>query len=213
MAKLTAPLLSMDASGSVGSTLTFAKWKGRNYVRQLVTPSNPRSAGQTGNRSMMKFLGQAWAPLSDLIKASWLPLADQGKYSTFNGFVSDNMNRWTQFTTPYQEYPLTPGAAYQMTSLAAVCTGGVRQALIEISGTDDTNLSWGAIIYRSASAIVTPTKDMVVGVVPTSGGGVWTAQFVDTPLEPGTYHYRVVSFSVDGQLGDITTADDPTVVT
>ena len=39
--------MSMDAAGAFGGTLVFGKWKGRNTVRQLVTPSNPQKAGQT----------------------------------------------------------------------------------------------------------------------------------------------------------------------
>lgn len=51
--------MSLDASGSVAETITFAKWKGRNYVRQLVTPSNPRTAGQLATRSILGTLAKA----------------------------------------------------------------------------------------------------------------------------------------------------------
>lgn len=42
--------MSMSASGSIASTITFSIWKGRAYVRQLVTPSNPSSVDQVANR-------------------------------------------------------------------------------------------------------------------------------------------------------------------
>jgi len=32
MVKLNAPLMSLDASGTVANSITFAKWKGRNYA-------------------------------------------------------------------------------------------------------------------------------------------------------------------------------------
>ena len=51
MAKVTGPLMSMDAAGAFGGTLVFGKWKGRNTVRQLVTPSDPQKAGQTAARN------------------------------------------------------------------------------------------------------------------------------------------------------------------
>lgn len=64
MAKVTSPLMSLDASGSIAGAITFSKWKGRNYVRQLVIPANPRSAGQQATRAalgaggrMSSFLG------------------------------------------------------------------------------------------------------------------------------------------------------------
>jgi hypothetical protein len=53
----------MDASGGFGGTLVFGKWKGRNVVRQLVTPANPHSAGQETARNRMRVAGAAqyWA--------------------------------------------------------------------------------------------------------------------------------------------------------
>ena len=62
MAKVTGPLMSMDAAGAFGGTLVFGKWKGRNTVRQLVTPSNPQTAGQTTARNRTRVTGamQNW---------------------------------------------------------------------------------------------------------------------------------------------------------
>lgn len=51
MAKVQGPLFSMGASGSFGGALVFATWKGINYVRELVIPSNPQSAGQESARN------------------------------------------------------------------------------------------------------------------------------------------------------------------
>lgn len=59
MAKVTGPLMSLDASGSVASTITFSKWKGRNYVRQRVVPSNPSTAGQIAVRLILGDIAKA----------------------------------------------------------------------------------------------------------------------------------------------------------
>lgn len=63
MAKVSGPLMSMDASGKFANTLVFSKWKGRPVVRQLVTPSNPQSASQQTARNAMRVLAaaQSWA--------------------------------------------------------------------------------------------------------------------------------------------------------
>lgn len=58
MAKVTAPLLSLDASGSVGNAMVFSKWKGRNYVRVLVTPKNLQSEGQAEVRTILAAVGK-----------------------------------------------------------------------------------------------------------------------------------------------------------
>lgn len=59
MAKVTGPLMSLDASGTVGKTAVFSKWKGRNYVRLRVTPKNVKSDDQAKVRTVLGLLGKA----------------------------------------------------------------------------------------------------------------------------------------------------------
>lgn len=69
MAKVSGPLFSMEASGSYGGAITFAKWKGRQYSRQLVIPSNPHSADQEAARNRLRVTGaiQAFANTTALV--------------------------------------------------------------------------------------------------------------------------------------------------
>lgn len=53
MAKVTGPLMSMSASGKFGGAMVFAVNKGRNIVRQLVTPANPKTVGQLAVRNKL----------------------------------------------------------------------------------------------------------------------------------------------------------------
>jgi len=57
MAKVTGPLFSVDASGSYAGKLTFAKWKGVQYVRNKVVPSNPMTTGQVEARNDVRVTG------------------------------------------------------------------------------------------------------------------------------------------------------------
>lgn len=68
MAKVTGPLMSMDASGKFGDALVFGKWKGRNVVRQYTRPANPQTALQTDTRNALRVLaaGQAFAAATAL---------------------------------------------------------------------------------------------------------------------------------------------------
>lgn len=59
MAKVKSPLLSLSASGSIAKTITFANWKGNAYVRELVIPANPRTAGQLEQRVIHGSLAKA----------------------------------------------------------------------------------------------------------------------------------------------------------
>lgn len=70
MAKVTGPLMSLDASGTVGNTATFSKWKGRNYVRLRVTPQNPKTEDQATSRTYLGALGQALSSILTRAKDS-----------------------------------------------------------------------------------------------------------------------------------------------
>lgn len=59
MAKVSAPFLSLDASGTVASTLTASKWKGRNYMRLRIVPANPQSPNQQLTRGYLGAIGKA----------------------------------------------------------------------------------------------------------------------------------------------------------
>jgi len=60
MAKVTAPFLSLDASGTVAGTLTASKWKGINYMRQRVIPKNPKTFKQVAVRGVIADASLAW---------------------------------------------------------------------------------------------------------------------------------------------------------
>ena len=63
MARVTGPLMSMEASGTVGKSLTFANWVGRPYVRRWTRPSNPQTVDQMDQRNAFSVVGVAvsWA--------------------------------------------------------------------------------------------------------------------------------------------------------
>jgi hypothetical protein len=99
MAKVTGPLMSMDASGGFGGTLVFGKWKGRPTVRQLVTPSNPKSANQTIARNRVRATGVAQHQVkgSTQIKSGQtltekaLLMAHAPSGYAWNGYLTDSM--------------------------------------------------------------------------------------------------------------------------
>ena len=207
MALTTGPLMSLDASGSIAGTLVFSKWKGRNYVRQLVTPSNPKSAKQVSVRAMFGFLAQEWATLSAGLQATWQALADATTISPFNAYVSNNQARYAAGLSPGQSYPVSE---LDLAGVINVPTGqgGVREALIQW-GLSTVNQNWGAQVHRSKTGGFTPSLSTCVGVVPDNDTGVTT--FTDTPVEPGSYFYRVIPFSADGKTGSASTEITVTV--
>lgn len=59
MAKVVAPLQSFSASGKIGKSIVFFSHLGRNVVRGLVTPMNPKTANQGSQRLLIGGIGRA----------------------------------------------------------------------------------------------------------------------------------------------------------
>ena len=94
MAKVKGALMSMEASGSYGSTLVFGRRLGSNVVRQLVKPSNPQTAGQMLARNRVRVFGA----LQKFVSGTSLRLA--GKTSTDKELiaaVTPSGQRWNSY--------------------------------------------------------------------------------------------------------------------
>ncbi len=62
-AKVSGPLYSLSASGTLGKAMTYFGWKGTNVVRQWLKPANPMSPGQGDQRIVMGGTGRAVAEI------------------------------------------------------------------------------------------------------------------------------------------------------
>jgi hypothetical protein len=200
--------MSIDASGTYAKTLVFSKWKGRNYVRERVIPDNPRSAKQLGVRAMMSFLSQAWVNLIAGEKDDYAVGALAKSISAFNEFLSQNLAAWQNFVTPSKNWPAEMAStALTMTSMAL--TGGVGMVSIVLTPSGATAI-WGLLIFRNTSAITVPSWANCIAAINANGASPVT--YIDTPLEPATYHYRSAVFNDDGKMGTVI-ADATAVVT
>lgn len=197
MVKVNAPALSLGASGKLGNALVFAQWKGRAYVRELVQPSNPKSAGQTGIRAAMTFLSQYWATLSTADQATWEDLADSTVISPFNAYCSYNLKRWRSFEAPSQQHPAAESDAVGTIANQAA-TGGIRQIDVEAEVTI-LNQNWAIAIFRSDTTGFSTAWNNCIAIIPAASAAVH--HFIDTPLTPATYYYNFRPISIEGVLG------------
>lgn len=207
MALVTGPFMSLDASGTLAKTLTAAKWKGRNYMRQRVIPNNPKSAAQTGQRAMLAFLGRHWAGLGAGTKDDYDAAAEAKQISAFNEYCHQNLTRWQQNKTPSEAYP-APEAATPLTVSTMTLVGYAGYATVELtpSGADDIG---GFVIYRDTAEITVPNWANAIAVIEPDGAN--PVLYTDSPLDPGTYHYRAQCFCNDGTDGTVKADDDTTV--
>lgn len=208
MARVQGPLHSDQANGTFAGSLTFARWKGRDYVRQRVDPANPKSALQTGVRSMMSWLSKRWASVSAPNKATWDAIAESLQISAFNAFIRGNMDRWDDSDAPSDATPAAEaGTAVTITTFTTTGDAGYVDVSITPSGGAD---HVGFIVYRDTAEITAPSRATVVKVIDSDGANA--VNFVDSDLAAGTYHYRCAAFNNDGSLGTVK-ADQTAVVT
>jgi len=199
MALVTGPLMSVDASGKFGGSMVFSKWKGRNYVRKLVIPQNPRDPEQVGVRSMMKFLAPLWSGLPAGTKDDYDDLALAKQISAFNAYIGENLSRWQIGKTPSKAYPaLEASTPCVITSAPLTGHDGYVTAVV----TPATNADiWGVVVYRDVAEITAPTWALVQQVIFCANVDPFT--MTDSPLEDGTYHYRFSQFNIDGIEGTV----------
>jgi len=150
----------MDASGKFGGALVYGKWKGRPTVRQLVTPSNPQSAGQQATRNAMRVLaaGQAFAN-STALKRSGETLTDKEELITlapsgqaWNGFlvksgIGAGLVNYSAATTAYAA--LTSGNRTSWDTAAAALTPPILETnQVDAAGVAGTPLTSGETYFH-----------------------------------------------------------------
>lgn len=109
MAVVTGPLLSMSAAGQIAKTQVYATWKGRPYVRRLVTPSNPQSTDQTLTRNTFTWLNNVWRLAPADFQAPWTEYARGLVMTNRNAFIAKN-NGVLRSETTLDMMVLSPGA-------------------------------------------------------------------------------------------------------
>lgn len=90
MALVTPSVLISEIANKAGSVV-FSRWKGRLYVRKLVTPANPQTAAQTTQRNYLAKVTAWWHDLKEHIKDACDELGVPGGISGFNAFASRNL--------------------------------------------------------------------------------------------------------------------------
>lgn len=92
MAKTVGALFSLEASGTVGKTVTYSKNRGVRQARLRIIPRNPRTEGQAHARTVMRFIGAMVSRINTGRSGKRL-----GDLSTIKAFLIENIilpNTW-----------------------------------------------------------------------------------------------------------------------
>ncbi len=121
MAKVTGPLLSLGATGTIAKIQTYAKWRGVPYVRRHVVPANPKSTAQVLTRDIFTALGVRWKQGGPLMRAPWDRFAVGQQFLGVNQYLGKNINL-TRGDADMAAYIGSPGAKGGLPATSLVLT-------------------------------------------------------------------------------------------
>ncbi len=202
MAKLTAPLFSLSASGKLADALVYFAWKGLAVVRSYAVPSQPQTAAQVTQRGYLTDAvlhihtaqALAVAPLDAVDVTAYALLASVYKSAQtwFNeavrGFINQNVASLKGMV--FRNGTLTPGDSQLGVTLGHVGQDGVAPTAGDFwYGTSKTSMinSETAVIADPMTCTITGLTNGVKYYVqfrPTAGAdfvGVRSGIYTATP--------------------------------
>ena len=201
MVRVKGPLFSLEASGTIGGTIVFSRWKGRDYVRRHAIPSNPRSGLQVGVRSVFGFIARDWCNLSDESIADWTAAAAADNITPLNAHIRDAVDRarrnlgWRMNTTD-------PDSTNNGPPENLTVTAQPRTLVLDWTPHGFTPASYCLAIYRALETGFDTDISNLIGVVSAD-----VTTFTDFGLTPATaYHYQIRGISNNGTLSAVAVA-------
>lgn len=189
MAKVTAPLLSFSARGTIAKTQTYASWRGVPYARQRVVPSNPNSSAQQETRNSFKWLQGVWKLLSADAVAPWNAFAKGKPLTGRNAFGSFNIAA-LRTATDLTDLVLSPGVGGAPPVAGVAAVGGAGTATLTVTAPE---LPSGWTITEAVGVLIMDqdpqTDSDFTSYSATDDTAPWELDF--TGLPAGDYEYGV----------------------
>lgn len=104
MVRLLGPMQSLEATGTLAKTISFAHIKGGYVLKRKPSQSYTRTNTQIAHQACFSWLQRRWPMLSDALKASWEEPAAALGMSPQNFYCSYNLERWTHFKSNFDQY-------------------------------------------------------------------------------------------------------------
>jgi len=188
MAQHFSLLFGPQAKGSIGQTYTFANVKGRGIAKAKPTPSNPKTTGQTTQRTNFASIVTQWHDATMLApdKIAWNTRATK----TLRG-----MSGWNAFMGFYRK---VFAAGDSMVYITSVTTSVVAPNLtVAGSISADKNLTitiyteTGVFSYQTTAlaAAGSFTKDIALALIPAQGWAKVEVSDAGFGGACGYYHY------------------------
>jgi len=191
MAIITGPLFSLEAHGSLGDVITYARLGRTNYTKVHFSPANPKSPGQIGIRCMTKFLTQIWSELSDNMQAQFQQLGETWNLKPYHAYLKFNLQRWTGHEMPIVDFVTSHTPTYDDLTLFIDKTGLLHEFTLVIEF--EPNTPFSCEVCFGTTPDFTPTRSTAKVIVNHCYGSVpyrtfdgsWTA-----PSDPWVYYAK-----------------------
>lgn len=188
---VTGPLFSLTARKTLGKTLTYSVWRGIQYVRTRVTPSNPQTAAQTANRNIFTTLNDLWLRMGPLARAPWVASATGQPYTDRNRFIQVNQSALNGdvLMTDFIGSPGV-GGAVPPTSATPSSGGAGQLTLTLVQPTLPTG--WTQVAARAIAFLQgNPTTPIIITPFEQSDAAAPFTSVAFTGLPTGTYVWAV----------------------
>jgi len=207
MAKITGPFMALGASGTIASTLTASRWKGRPYLRQRVIPSNPRTTAQQLTRDIFSNLSEIWKVADALVTAPWARFVQGLVQTDRNAFMGQNVAA-LRGQVDLSAMIFSPGAKGGLPQSATVFTPGAGEVVVDFT-TPTPPTGW-TLVAAVAAAIADGAPESIVDFTTVAAEDTATMNQVTlSGLAAGDY---AVGAWLEWQKPDGTTAFGPSTV-
>jgi hypothetical protein len=195
MAGTKAPLFGLDASGTLGGSIVFSKWRGRTYVRRHAIPSNPKSGLQIGMRAAMKFVTQDWKNLSAANQDTWADLAATDNITKLNAMVRYDQRLTRRNLGIWRTPDATAGTTPSAPTIGSPTAQPKTLVLAWTAGANAPEYTW--YLYRSLNTGFTADVSNLIAII-----AAGTLTYTDPNLTTGVpYYYLLKGGNYDGELG------------
>ncbi len=177
MAKTTAPILSLGASGTIAKTMVYSSWRGIPYVRRHLIPSNPNTVGQQATRNVFTTMSAMWKVAPALLTTPWDTFATGRPFLGRNAFIGQNVKAM-RAEVDAALFVGSPGARGGLPPDSIISTPGV--GTISVAFTNPSIPTGWTLV--AAVAIVFPDQDPAAAFVGPTTAGEDTVTPFDTVL-------------------------------
>ncbi len=195
MVKLSGPMSSFRASGTLAKLLTYSNQRGRPYLKKHSNTPNVNTAAQRITRDMFAWLANQWSQIGAPNRLLWEPRARIDHLTPYNAYVAFNTKRWCNFIRPSQS-PAANQVLTPSTRPIGFCSWNGTQ--FEIStGIATLNDGWGFLIFAGPLPNYTPTRSHTI--IMATDSTTPAQNFLWTPPAAVSTRFRLNTFSKDGK--------------